>query len=89
MSECVCGNCPSMFKFSTSEDEEYLCQMTKKQLYDELGMCKEELGRMVVFNMINTGKCLTEDQKKFSEYNTRYWSQRQEIIEIEIERRKD
>lgn len=88
MSECICGNCPSTFKFASSEEEEYLCLIDGDILRLEHAICLEELGKMGVFNMVNIGKKLTDEQQKFLDFNTNYWSEREKITTIELNRRK-
>lgn len=87
MSKCICGKCPSVFGFSNSEDSEYLCLISDEQLKLELRVCVEQLDRMNIFNIVNMAKKPTEDQQKFIELNIKYWKERKEIIEMELERR--
>ena len=90
MSKCVCGECPSTFKFSTSEEEEYLCLIDEEQLFIEQRTAMEQIERMAAFTLIRKGKDakpLDEKEKHFVEYNTNYWKARKEIIDREIKRR--
>lgn len=89
MSECVCGKCPSTFKFSDGEDEEYLCVMSGEQLSLERRTCMEQIGKMCVYSVINTARPLTEDEKQFLEHNLKYWEARQKILAEEAYRRMD
>lgn len=87
MSECICGKCPSTFGFSDSEDSEYLCLVSEERLGLERRVCLEQLDKMNIFNVVNTGKKPTDEQQKFIELNTKYWKGRKEIIETEFDRR--
>jgi len=92
MSKCICGVCPSTFKFSTDEEaEEFLCLVEEEQLYMEARICKEQIEKMIAVALIRKGsgeKPLTAKEKKFIEYNTSYWKSREEIINNEMDRRK-
>lgn len=89
MSECVCGKCPSTFKFSDGENEKYLCLMDEKELGLERRICLEQLGKMCVFKMVNQTRSLTEKEKQFEEHTTTYWNARQKILDEEVERRQE
>lgn len=88
MSECICSKCPSTFKFSDGEGEEYLCLVDESVLHLEHRVCMEQLGRMNIFSVINTGKKLTDEQQKFLDLNINYWNEREKIITAEFNRRK-
>ena len=90
MSDCICGKCPSTFKYCTGDEEEYLCLIDEKQIYIEQRTCIEQIERMAAFALVKKSrdsKPLDEKEKKFIEYNTSYWTARKDIIDQEIARR--
>lgn len=88
-SECVCGMCPTVFKSSDGETDEYICLFDEELLFRERRLCIEEIGKIsfyLAFGNSNDNN-MDNNTKNYLNITLEYWKNRLSIINNEIKRR--